>query len=189
MDVQDINLDSLLRAPDWVKAVILLVIVALIGGAFWWFIYAPHQERVAQMEQEVSSLKAQYAKKKRMVGILPALKEQYQKLEARMEKALRQLPDRTEVAALLVEVTRAGRSEGLTFELFRPQEEKPQDFYAELPVEVEVVGEYNAIGRFLAATASLPRIVNISDISLSGKDGALTMKCQAKTFRYMGKEQ
>lgn len=189
MDVQDLNLDAALRAPDWVKAVVLLVIVALIGGAFWWFVYAPHQERVAKMEQRVSSLKAQYQRKKRMVANLPALREQYQELQKQMDKALEQLPDRTEVAALLVEVTRAGRSEGLTFELFRPQKEKPQEFYAELPVEVEVTGSYNAMGRFLAATASLPRIVNVSNISLNGQGESLTMKCRARTFRYMGEDQ
>ena len=185
MDVQDLNLDAALRAPDWVKAVVLLVITALIGGLFWWFVYVPHQERMAEMEQRVSALKAQYQRKKRMVANLPALREQYHTLEKRMGQALDQLPDRTEVAALLVEVTRAGRSEGLTFELFRPQEENPRQFYAELPVDVEVKGSYNALGRFLAATASLPRIVNVSNIRIDGQGEELTMKCQARTFRYL----
>ncbi|MFA9459297.1 type 4a pilus biogenesis protein PilO [Thiohalorhabdus methylotrophus] len=190
MDIQDLDLEAALRAPDWVKAVVLLVVVALIGSAFWWFVYAPHQEAVQRMEDRVASLKARYQRKKRQVANLPALREQYQQLEKRMGRALEQLPDRSEVASLLVEVTRAGRSEGLSFELFRPAEEKPQDFYAVLPVEVEVRGSYNAMGRFLAATASLPRIVNIGDIQLSGGEGGeLTMKGQARTFRYLGEEE
>lgn len=185
MDVNDINLDSILRAPDWAKAVALLVIAALLGGAFWYFVYLPHTERVERMEGEVAQYRAQYQKKKRQVANLPALREQYQELEERMGSALEQLPDRTEVASLLVEVTRAGRSEGLTFELFRPQQEKPQDFYAELPVELKVTGSYNAIGRFLAATASLSRIVNINGIALKGSQGGLSMTATARTFRYL----
>jgi type IV pilus assembly protein PilO len=189
MDVNDINLDSILRAPDWAKAVAILVIAALLGGAFWYFVYQPHTQRVTKMEKRVQSLKAQYQRKKRMVANLPALREQYQELENRMGKALEQLPDRTEVASLLVEVTRAGRSEGLTFELFRPQKEKPQDFYAELPVELEVKGSYNAMGRFLAATASLSRIVNIGDIKLAGSGEGLTLQATARTFRYLGGDE
>jgi type IV pilus assembly protein PilO len=185
MDVNDINLDSVLRAPDWAKAVALLVITAIAGGAFWYFVYQPHTQRMEQMESRVQSLKAQYQRKKRQVANLPALREQYQRLQERMEGALEQLPDRTEVASLLVEVTRAGRSEGLTFELFRPQKEQPKDFYAVLPVELEVKGPYNAMGRFLAATASLPRIVNMGNISLDGSGDSLTLKATARTFRYL----
>ncbi|HKJ88775.1 MAG TPA: type 4a pilus biogenesis protein PilO [Gammaproteobacteria bacterium] len=190
MDVQDLNLDNFLRAPDWVKAVILLGAVALIGGLFWWFVYVPHHKAVDRMERKVETLKTQYLRKKRQVANLPALRKEYNTLQKRMDQALKQLPDRSEVASLLVDVTRAGRSEGLSFQLFRPGEEKPQDFYAVLPVEVEVHGTYNAMGRFLAATASLPRIVNIGDIRLSrSKGGTLVMKGQAKTFRYLGKEE
>ncbi len=186
VDLRDINLDAILRAPDWAKAVTLLVIAALLAGGFWWFFYQPHTERVAEMEQRVSSLETQYQRKKRQVANLPALREQYEQLQQRMDQALEQLPDRTEVASLLVEVTRAGRSEGLTFELFRPQQEEPREFYAELPVEVEVSGSFNAIGRFLAATASLPRIVNFGNITLSRSDDQLTLKGQARTYRYLG---
>ncbi|HKJ71437.1 MAG TPA: type 4a pilus biogenesis protein PilO [Gammaproteobacteria bacterium] len=187
MDVNDLNLDAVLRAPDWMKAVVLLVITALLGGAFWYFVYQPHAKQVERMEKRVETLKAQYQRKKRQVANLPALRKQYKQLQERMEGALEQLPDRTEVASLLVEVTRAGRSEGLTFELFKPQKENRKQIYAELPVELEVTGSYNAMGRFLAATASLPRIVNIGDLSLkaSNRNDSLTMKATARTFRYL----
>jgi len=188
-DLNDINLDTLLRAPDWTKAVALLVITALLGGAFWYFVYQPHAKRVEEKKAQVQSLKAKYQRNRQKVANLPALREQYQELKERMDNALEQLPDRTEVASLLLEVTRAGRSEGLTFELFRPQQEKPQDFYAELPVEVEVTGGYNSIGQFLAATASLPRIVNIGGITLKTSGSSLTMTATARTFRYLDSSQ
>ena len=187
MDVQDIDLDTMLRAPDWAKGLVLLALAALIGGAFWQVIYKPHQEQVEGLERKVKALKAQYKRKQRQVANLPALREQLDRLQGQTEKALEQLPDRSEVASLLVEVTRAGRSEGLTFELFRPKPEKPRDFYAELPVEVKVEGSYNAIGRFLAAAASLSRIVSVTDLSLSGGERGLVLECRAKTFRYLGK--
>lgn len=189
VDLRDLNLETVLRAPDWAKAVALLVITALLGGAFWWFVYQPHAKRVAEMENRVQTLKAQYQRKKRQVANLPALREQYQKLQERMDAALEQLPDRTEVASLLVEVTRAGRSEGLTFELFRPQKENPREFYAELPVEVKVTGSFNSIGRFLAATASLPRIVNFGNITLTRSEDQLTLEARAKTYRYLDSSQ
>ncbi|KPV41377.1 hypothetical protein AN478_02005 [Thiohalorhabdus denitrificans] len=190
MDVQDLNLDAALNAPDWVKAVALLVLTALIGGSFWWFVYLPHQKEVAEMEQRVQSLTAQYQKKKRQVANLPVLREQYEKLEKRMEGALEQLPDRTEVADLLDAVNDVGKAEGLDFKLFRPADEVPKGSYAVLPVELEVRGTFDAMGRFLAATASLPRIVNVGDMQLSGaKGGELTLKGRARTYRFLGEDE
>ncbi|MEF8794539.1 type 4a pilus biogenesis protein PilO [Thiohalorhabdus sp.] len=185
MDVNDINLDAVLRAPDWAKAVALLAITALLAGGFWYFVYQPHTQRVAQMDNRVQSLKAQYQRKKSQVANLPALREHFQKLQERMEGALEQLPDRTEVPELIDDVDRVGRAEGLQFQLFEPKTEKQKEFYAVKPVALEVQGSFNAMGRFLAATASLPRIVNVGDLSLQGSGGDLTLKATARTFRYL----
>lgn len=186
VDLADLDWSALLRAPDWVKGVALGAVGLLLLVLFWWLIVVPHNQEMARLEEKVQSLKAQYERKQREVAHLPALREQLEQLEGRMERALEKLPDRSEVASLLVEVTRAGRAEGLTFNLFRPQPEKRREFYAELPVEVEVTGDFNAFGQFLAATASLPRIVNIDHIRISAQGGELVMKCQARTFRYLG---
>ena len=189
LDLNDIDWSALLRAPDWLKAVALGVVALLLAGLFWWFVAVPHQQEMARLEERVQSLKAQYLRKSRQVAHLPQLKEQLDQLEGRMDRALRQLPDRSEVASLLVEVTRAGRAEGLSFNLFRPQKEQRKEFYAELPVEVEVAGSYNALGQFLAATASLPRIVNIDQIRIRASGEQLVMQCQARTFRYLGEDE
>lgn len=190
MDVRDLNPEILLRVPDWAKALTLLGIASLAAGLFWWFIYVPHQKTVTEMEQRVSTLKVQYQRKEKQVANLPALRDQLDQLENRMDQALERLPDRTEVAGLLLEVTQAGRSEGLTFELFKPGKQKEKEYYAALPVEVEVTGSYNAMGRFLAATASLERIVSMDNLRLTkGRDEQLIMKGQAKTYRYLGAEK
>ena len=190
MDVRDLNVEILFRVPDWAKALTLLGIASLVAGVFWWFVYVPHQQAVTEMEQKVDTLKVQYQRKKKQVANLPILRDQLEQLESRMDKALERLPDRTEVAGLLLEVTQAGRSEGLTFELFKPGKQKEKEYYAALPVEVEVTGSYNAMGRFLAATASLERIVSMANLRISkGRDEQLVMKGQAKTYRYLGAEE
>jgi type IV pilus assembly protein PilO len=185
VDLNDLDFSALLRAPDWLKAVALGAVALLLVALFGWFVVEPHNQEMERLEGRVQSLKAQYLRKRRQVAHLPALKEQLDELEGRMDRALEQLPDRSEVASLLVEVTRAGRAEGLSFNLFRPQPEKHKEFYAELPVEVEVAGTYNAFGQFLAATASLPRIVNIDQLRIRSSGDKLIMKCQARTFRYL----
>ncbi len=188
MDANDLNLDAVLRAPDWAKAVALLVLAGLIGGASWWFVYKPQMEEIARLEEKVAQLTVQYKKMRRQVANLPALRKQYSELEKLAEKALKQLPDSTQMARWLEEVNRVGRAEGLTFDKFRFKKEKDKKFYAEKPVDVEVLGSFNSIGRFLAATASLPRIVHITDLKLKGAGDTLVLKCQAKTFSYLGEK-
>ncbi len=183
------SLDALLRIPDWAKAGGLLALSGLLVGAFGWLVYWPHSRQVAEMESQIQTLKAQYQRKKRYVVHLPRLEKRYRRLRERMQQAQAQLPKRTEVARFLVEVTRAGRSEGLSFELVRPRKAIPKRFYAEWPVEIKVTGPFNALGHFLAATASLPRILSFGDITLSRSGQELVLKGLARTYRYLDEEQ
>jgi type IV pilus assembly protein PilO len=107
---------------------------------------------------------------------------------------LRQLPDKTEVADLLVDVSQTGLAAGLEFELFNPQNEIPKDFYAELPISIRVIGNYHEFGNFVSGVAALPRIVTVSDITIAPKkakdgDGLLAMNLTAKTYRYMDEDE
>jgi type IV pilus assembly protein PilO len=100
---------------------------------------------------------------------------------------LRQLPSKTEVANLLADVSQTGMSSGLEFELFKPGSEVPADFYAELPIQIRVIGDYHQFGEFVSKVAALPRIVTLHDFSIQGKDkeeGKLAMDITAKTYRY-----
>jgi type IV pilus assembly protein PilO len=103
---------------------------------------------------------------------------------------LRQLPNRTEVADLLVDVSQTGLAAGLEFELFQPQAEVPKDFYAELPIKIRVVGTYHEFGEFVSGLAALPRIVTIHDVQISprqskSKSGELVLEAMARTYRYL----
>jgi len=100
---------------------------------------------------------------------------------------LRQLPNQTEVADLLVDVSQTGLASGLEFELFQPRAETPKEFYAELPISIRVIGGYHEFGEFVSGVAALPRIVTIHDVSISrvGNTGLLGMNLTAKTYRYI----
>lgn len=107
---------------------------------------------------------------------------------------LQQLPGKTEVAELLVDISRIGIISGLEFELFKPAAESPKEFYAELPIQLRVKGNYHQFGNFASATAALSRIVTLHDLTLSSSDkkdgdGRMTMEATAKTYRYLEKDE
>jgi type IV pilus assembly protein PilO len=138
--------------------------------------------------------------KQLLAANLPAYQAQIQEMNLRFERFLQQLPNRSQIPSLLDDVTLAGRSRGLEFELFQPLPETNKDFYAEIPVKIKVVGSYDEIGRFAAAVAAMPRIVTINDIDISrvantGSPAAraaatqkLVMQCTATTYRYLAEQ-
>jgi len=117
-------------------------------------------------------------------------KEDMQKIFGEM---LRQLPSKTEVAALLIDISQVGLSSGLEFELFKPLNENPIEFYAELPIKIRVLGNYHEFGNFVSGIAALPRIVTIHDFSIvrnkSKEKGGLVMEVTAKTYRYLDEDE
>ena len=132
----------------------------------------------------------EFEKKESKAANLDAYKEQMQEMERTFGALLQQLPGKTEVAELLVDVSRIGIQSGLEFELFKPEAEIPKEFYAELPIDLRVIGTYHQFGNFASATAALSRIVTLHDLSIevSGKKEAgnqLIMTATAKTYRYL----
>jgi type IV pilus assembly protein PilO len=103
---------------------------------------------------------------------------------------LRQLPNKTEVPELLIDITQTGLGRGLQFDLFQPKNKRVADFYAELPINIRVIGTYHQLGEFVSDLAALPRIVTIDDLVLSpSKDGKLVMSAVAKTYHYLDEDQ
>ena len=117
-------------------------------------------------------------------------RQQLREIDSSFGALLKQLPDRSQMDALLVDINQAGLGRGLQFDLFKPAaQESPRDFYAELPIQIKVVGSYHDMGQFAADISQLPRIVTLNDISLAANKDLITMDATAKTFRYLDDEE
>lgn len=172
-----------------IAVLIGILVLALAGG--WWFLWSDQLAELEQREQEEQSLKQQYLDKKRQAVNLDLYREQLAEIDRSFGALLKQLPNKSEIDALLIEVNQAGLGRGLQFDLFRPGQEQIKDFYAELPVAVKINGSYHDFGAFAADIAKLPRIVTLNNIVIAPqKDGGvLSLDATTKTFRYLDEEE
>jgi type IV pilus assembly protein PilO len=169
---------------------LLLVLVVILAAAYFLDWQGQLEELEAGRAQE-AKLKQEYVDKKKQAVNLDLLENQKREIETSFGALLKQLPNKSQMEALLVDINQAGLGRGLQFELFRPApSETVRDFYAELPITVKVTGNYHDMGAFASDIGQLPRIVTLNDINLNvGKDGTLTMDTVAKTFRYLDDEE
>ena len=185
-DLKNIDINNLGSWPVPIKISGILVVCAIVLFAGFWFLIQGELEQYGEAQKKEEGLRETYMNKKALAINLPAYKEQMEEMEQTFGSLLRQLPNTTEVPDLLVDITQAGLGRGLEFALFRPEKELPKDFYAEMPISVEVRGSYHELAQFVSDVAALPRIVTFGDIAISaGKDNKLTMSAKAKTYRYM----
>ena len=161
----------------------------LIAG--WWFVWSDQLTELETKEQEEQTLRQQYLEKKRQAINLDLYTQQLADIDRSFGALLKQLPNKSEIESLLIEINQAGLGRGLQFELFRPGNEEFKDFYAELPIAVRINGTYHDIGSFAADIAKLPRIVTLNNIAITPmKDGGLlTLDATTKTFRYLDDEE
>lgn len=164
-----------LRDPRVQKILILSVVsVTILWGYFLTeilpFGYQPRSRDIRELRSEYESVSAEVEKARRMVGNLPRLEREHAELERRWQEAQQLLPADNEVSRLLSQVTQSGQQAGVHFELFKPGNSKPLEFYNENPVEVQVTAGYHQLGIFLSRLANLPRLVNVSQLSLIGFD-------------------
>jgi type IV pilus assembly protein PilO len=190
MDLQQINdldFSNLGDLPTVAKFVLVLVLCALVIGAWYYFDTMPQLERLTRAENQEQTLRRTFESKQKKAANLDAYKQQLAEMKESFGAMLRQLPDKTEVAALLVDVSQTGLAAGLEFELFQPTNEVPKDFYAELPIHVRVVGNFHDFGNFISGLAALPRIVTIHNITITqrGNNNKLLLEATVKTYRYL----
>lgn len=164
-----------LRDPRVQKILILTVVsVTILWGYFLTeilpFGYQPRQRDIRELRTEHESVAAEVEKARRMVGNLPRLEREHEELERRWEEAKELLPTDNEVSRLLTQVTQSGQQAGVHFERFKPGAAKPLEFYNENPIDIQVTGGYHQVGIFLSRIANLPRLVNVSRLSLVGFD-------------------
>jgi len=176
--------------PVKIGAIVLVCVLILFLG--YWFVISDEIDQLSQAEKQEESLKQTFLAKKSLALNLPAYKQQMEEMGQAFGTLLRQLPNKTEVPNLLVDITQAGLGRGLEFVLFKPEQEKPLDFYAELPISIKVTGTYHELGEFVSDIAALPRIVTLGQIDISSSDSKtnrLTMTTRAKTYRYLEAEE
>ena len=171
--------------------VVLLVVVFLVALVLgWWFLWNDQLSLLEGKQQEEERLKQEYVDKKRQAVNLDLYTQQLAEIDRSFGALLKQLPNKSEIEALLVEVNQAGLGRGLQFELFKPNAEQVRDFYAELPISVKINGAYHDFGAFAADIAKLPRIVTLNNIAITtSQSGQLTLDAITKTFRYLDEEE
>lgn len=172
------------------KVAVLLGVFVSILLAGWWFVWSDQLTDLETKEQEESLLKQQYIDKKRQAVNLDLYTQQLADIDRSFGALLKQLPNKSEIEALLIEVNQAGLGRGLQFEFFRPGQEQVKDFYAELPISVKINGNYHDFGAFAADIAKLPRIVTLNNISITPlASGVLSLDATTKTFRYLDEDE
>ncbi len=166
----------------------VVAIAILIGG--YYFLIKGQRGALAKIERKEVELKGAFEKKQKKAANLEALEEQMQEMEQSFGDMIRQLPNKTEIAGLIVDISQTGLAAGLEFDLFQPQTERPTEYYAELPINLKVKGSYHQLGEFVSGTAALPRIVTTHDITIEKEsDNVLRMDATAKTYRAVEGEE
>jgi len=189
MDLKELNnldLSNFLEWPGFAKGFATLMLCAAIGGAWYYFDTEDQLAQLEAAERKEQQLRGEFEGKQKKAASLEAYKQQLAEMNESLGAMLRQLPDKSEVAALLIDVYQTGLAAGLECELFQPQGEAPKDFYAELPIKVRVRGSYHQFGEFVSGLAALPRIVTIHDVKITGGNPqALQLEAIVKTYRYL----
>ncbi|MGE0031501.1 MAG: type 4a pilus biogenesis protein PilO [Steroidobacteraceae bacterium] len=202
--LQQLDFKDIGRWPFLFRALgVGVVLVAASGLLIWYFVIGENGNLplLRKAEAEQKSLWATFDEKQRKAANLEAYRQQLAEIERTFGAMLRQLPGRTEVPSLLVDISQTGLAAGLQERLFQPGAETRKDFYAELPIKIQLTGGYHEFGLFVSGIAALPRIVTLHDIEISragrgasrGRAAAptdeLTLNLTAKTYRYLDEEE
>ena len=169
----------------------LILIIAAIFITAYFLLFQGQLEEKEKAEKQEETYKATFIEKKKLAVNLDAYIAQRAEIEQSFGALLKQLPTKSEMDALLIDINQAGLGRGLQFDLFKPAAtENFTEFYAELPVNLKVTGNYHDLGAFASDVAKLPRIVLLNDLNIgAGKDSSLTMEAIAKTYRYLDEEE
>src|SRR5882672_5490043 len=177
----------------WHFAPKLLVLVAILAGLPVAGFFADTQGQIDELERgaaEETKLKEDYLDKKKQAVNLDLHRQQLREIDTQFGALLRQLPNKSQMDALLVDINQAGLGRGLQFDLFKPApSEITREFYAERPISVKVTGSYHDMGAFASDVGQLPRIVTLNDVTITADKGTLAMDATARTFRYLDDEE
>ncbi len=188
LDVNDVG-----RWPFAFRAgVIGIVFAAVVGLGIFWTIVENKAPQLARAQDDEQTLRVTFKNKQKKAANYDAYKAQLAQMQQSFGTMLRQLPGKTEIPSLIVDISQTGLAAGLQEKLFQPQSEIPKDFYAEKPIKIRLSGGYHEIANFVSGIAALPRIVTLHDINITPEEqdvyDRLTMEVTAKTYRYLDEE-
>lgn len=190
-DINDLDVNNAGIWPAPIKAIVVLIVFALIVGGGYWFFVKDQYVQLDRVEKTEKDLRKKYEEKAYQVANLEVFKAQMTEMEETFGALVRQLPSETEVPGLLEDITNTALGSGLSLKEVALQPEQRRDFYSELPINIRVSGSYHELASFVSSVASLPRIVTLHDLTIkpTGGDGEqLDMQVVARTYRYRAGE-
>ena len=192
--LQSLDFNDIGRWPLLFRSLFIgLLFILVVGGGVYYFVVKGQLPQLERVQAEEQTLRTTFETKQRKAVNLEAYTEQLNQMEGSFGAMLRQLPNRTEVPSLLVDISQTGLAAGLDEELFQPAGEVQQDFYAELPIRIRLRGSFHELAAFVSGVAALPRIVTLHDIEISrsgnASDADLILDLTAKTYRYLEEDE
>ncbi len=184
------HLEKFSKLPRAYRLAILPVVAALLGALYWQSLYQPARESLMRMNKQTLEAQRKLNEARAVAANLGKFQDEIANLERQVAVAVRQLPSDKELPVLLTDISSLGKAAGLDFESFKPKEEVPRDFYAEVPIDIQFKGTYHEVARFFDDIAKLPRIVNVNEIEMSVAsetlaETTLEVKGNATTFRFL----
>ena len=189
-----LSMDSIFKLPTPKKVLILVGILCVIAGLYLYVFFLPWQDSMSVAKGELSKLTKELNESRAVTRNLEKFKEQVDRLNAELKSALTQLPNEKEIPEILKSISSLGKESNLEFTLFRPKPEVPQQLYAQVPIELTVLGSYHNIGIFFDKVSKLPRIINVVDFNMArakdvkGKSEAEVLvktSCMINTYRFI----
>ncbi len=191
-DFNNIDFNNMGSLPVPVKLVLLSVLGLLIVAGGYFLLWSSEIDAFDQAEAKEQELRQTFLSKKSQAVKIEAYRQQMVDIEKTFGALLKQLPDRSQMDGLLTDINQSGLGRGLEFELFKPGQEVVADFYAEMPIQIKLLGNYHDIGAFATDVSRLSRIVTLNNLSiapvksnLKNGGGALMLEAVAKTYRYL----
>ena len=198
MSLKELDFNNIGGWPREFKLAFCALVALVIVGLAWYLFVGDQRAELETLENEETQLRAQFETKQGRAANLEPLKLQLAQMEQQLQQMLRQLPSKTEMPDLIVDISQTALATGIANELFQPGPETPKEFYAEKPIALRMVGTYHQFGAFVSGVASLPRVVNMTmhDISLRPRDGGtlapnspLVLSGTVKTYRYLDESE
>ena len=203
LNLRELDINNIGAWPQNAKIGLCVLIVSVIIGLSWWLFVRDKRTELEALQRQETDLRAEFETKQGRAANLEPLKQQLAQMEQQLQQMLRQLPSKTEMPDLIVDISQTALATGIENELFQPGPETKKEFYAEKPIALRMVGTYHQFGAFVSGVASLPRVVimTMHDISLQpkgaktdpnakiGPNSALELAGTVKTYRYLDEDE